>query len=370
MKKLTSTLLKSVNIGVVIVYLLTCLVPFLPTGKYWMIAILGLIFPILFFIVLAFMTGWIVARSRWFMLSLFALILSWKQLSVVFGFSTKSFSIEKPADTLRVLTWNLSSWGETTKARSFDQDTHKDMVSFIMSQRADVLCFQEFYDLIRPTIQYPVIKDFKKMGYNYSYYVRTFHGDTTYNMGVAILSKYPMVDTVKYFYGEADYAEHLIYADIQFHNQVIRVFTTHLQSVRFENAQYASIRKIKSRDAGLSGSKTIIGKLKLAYHYRGAEADLVRQKIDASPYPVIVCGDFNDVPNSYTYFKIKGDLQDAFLAKGSRLGRTFRYLSPTLRIDYILADKTFGVKQFNRTILPYSDHYPIVADFDVSPFRP
>ncbi|MEO6230182.1 MAG: endonuclease/exonuclease/phosphatase family protein [Ferruginibacter sp.] len=370
MKKLTSTLLKSINTGVVILYLLTCLIPYLPTGKYWMVAILGLIFPILFFIVLAFMTGWIVARSRWFMLSLFALIISWKQLSVVFGFTTKSFSIAKSSDTLRVLTWNVSSWGETSKARIPDPEIHQHMINFVKSQRPDVLCFQEFFDLVRPGREYSIIKTFKEMGYNYSYYVKTFHGDTTYNMGVAILSKFPMVDTVKYYYGEADYAEHLIYADIQFHNQAIRVFTTHLQSVRFENAQYASIRKIKSKDAGLSGSKTIIGKLKLAYHYRGAEADLVRQKIDASPYPVVVCGDFNDVPNSYTYFKIKGDLQDAFLAKGSKLGRTFRYLSPTLRIDYILADKKFEVKQFNRTILPYSDHYPIVADFDVSPPGP
>ncbi len=370
MKKLTSTLLKSMNTGVVVLYLLACLIPYLPAGKYWMIAILGLIFPILFFIVLAFMTGWIIARSKWFVLSLFALILSWQQVSVVFGFSSKSFNIVKSADTLRVLTWNLSSWGETSKARLRDPDTHSNMISFVKSQRADVLCFQEFFDLVRPGRDYPMIAAFKEMGYKYSYYVRTFHGDTTYNMGVAILSKYPIVDTVKYYYGKEDYAEHLIYADIQFNNQTIRVFTTHLQSVRFENAQYASIRKVKSPDAGLSGSKSVISKLKLAYKYRGAEADFVRQKIEASPYPAIICGDFNDVPNSYTYFTVKGNLQDAFLAKGSKLGRTFRYLSPTLRIDYILADKKFEVKQFNRVVLPYSDHYPIIADFDISPFRP
>lgn len=370
MKKLTGTFLKWINTGVAVLYLLACLIPFLPTDKFWMIAIIGLIFPILFFILLAFMIGWVIARSRWFMLSLIALIISWKQLYVVFGFNTKSFIVEKSVDTLRVLTWNVSSWGETSKLRLRDHNTHQNMISFVKSQRPDVLCFQEFFDLVRPGREHPILKTFKEMGYNYSYYVKTTHGDTTYNMGVAILSKYPMVDTTKIYYGEADFAEHLIYADIQFNSQKIRVFTTHLQSVRFENAQYASIRKIKSKDAGLSGSKTIVEKLKLAYHYRGAEADLVRQKIDDSPYPVIVCGDFNDVPNSYTYFKIKGDLQDAFLEKGSKFGRTFRYLSPTLRIDYILADKKFEVKQFNRTILPYSDHYPIVADFDISPLGP
>jgi endonuclease/exonuclease/phosphatase family metal-dependent hydrolase len=73
-------------------------------------------------------------------------------------------------------------------------------------------------------------------------------------------------------------------------------------------------------------------------------------------------GDLNDVPNSYTYFTIKGDMQDAFLRKGFGIGRTFSALSPTLRIDYIFADREFKVKQFNRLVRNYSDHYMIVAD--------
>jgi endonuclease/exonuclease/phosphatase family metal-dependent hydrolase len=76
------------------------------------------------------------------------------------------------------------------------------------------------------------------------------------------------------------------------------------------------------------------------------------------------------VPNSYTYFKSKGDLQDAFLKKGHSIGRTFRYLSPTLRIDYILADKQLEVAQFNRVIAPYSDHYPVIADFKIPGVQP
>ncbi|HJY22159.1 MAG TPA: hypothetical protein VJ279_04700, partial [Hanamia sp.] len=70
----------------------------------------------------------------------------------------------------------------------------------------------------------------------------------------------------------------------------------------------------------------------------------------------------NDVPNSSTYFKIKDNYQDAFLKKGSFLGRTFRFISPTLRIDYILADKRFKVNQFQTIHVPYSDHYPVETD--------
>ena len=70
---------------------------------------------------------------------------------------------------------------------------------------------------------------------------------------------------------------------------------------------------------------------------RGIQATIVRNATDKSPYPSVVCGDFNDVPNSYTYFNIRGKRQDAFLASSFGVGRTSDALAPTLRIDYILA---------------------------------
>ena len=75
-----------------------------------------------------------------------------------------------------------------------------------------------------------------------------------------------------------------------------------------------------------------------------------------------MCGDFNDVPNSYTYFTIRKDWQDAFLQKGFGIGRTYVHISPTLRIDYILASPAFNVLQCRKFSTPWSDHNPVVAD--------
>ncbi len=368
MTKLVSTVFKIANISVVGLYLLACLIPYLPAGQYWMIAMLGLVFPILLFIIVAFLIGWLIARSKWFLLSFIALALSWKQISVITGLHRDNdFSLVKNDSTLRVFSWNLSSWGETNKSRRFTPNFQNKMREFVKAQQADVLCLQEFYDLTKENSDFSILKVFRDAGYKYSYFERTIVGSMKHKTGVAIISKYPIVGKAKYVFGEDAFAEHLIYADIKYHDTILRIFTTHLQSVRFENQQYFSIRNIKQPDeASLRESKTIISKLKHGYEFRGSQADLVNQKIQESPYPVIVCGDFNDVPNSYTYFKIRGELQDAFLEKGSKLGRTFRYLSPTLRIDYIMADKKLAVEQFNRYIVPYSDHYPIVADFRVN----
>jgi endonuclease/exonuclease/phosphatase family metal-dependent hydrolase len=182
-----------------------------------------------------------------------------------------------------------------------------------------------------------------------------------------IVSKYPFIDTAHFNYGEGDFAEPLIYADVKVNNNIVRFFTTHLQSVRFENYDYEALHNLKEpAGASVTQSRALAWKLKQAYKKRAMQADMLHQKIMESPYPAIVCGDFNDVPNSYTYFKVKGNLQDAFLKKGSGFGRTFRFISPTLRIDYILADKKFTVKQFNELRVNYSDHYPVVADLELN----
>lgn len=363
MTKFGGRMLKITNVFFVVIYLSACLIPILPAGQFWWIAVLGLAFPFLFIIVTIFFTWWLIARSGWCLLSLIALALSWQQIRVMAGLNMrKEFTLSKPTETLRVLTWNISGWGETNKSHTDIMENRSLMLDFFKKQQADVLCFQEYWDKEK---KYSNIQAFRDMGYNYSYFVRTSIGDRIIKTGVTILSKYPMTDTAKFKYGEGDFAEHLIYADIEFNHKKVRIFTTHLQSNRLENSEYSAIRKMRRTDEnGLKSSKSIVRKLKYAYGYRGTEADLVKQKIKESPYPVIVCGDFNDVPNSYTYFTIKGDLQDTFLEKGTGLGRTFQYLSPTLRIDFILVDKNFEVAQFNRIKVPYSDHYPIVTDLN------
>ena len=116
----------------------------------------------------------------------------------------------------------------------------------------------------------------------------------------------------------------------------------------------------------VSDSRTILSKLKTGITYRRIQADIVKKVLEDSPYPYVFCADLNDVPNSYTYFTVKGDLQDAFLKKGFGIGRTFSALSPTLRIDYIFADDHFRINQFNRVIKNYSDHYlMLVSDVEL-----
>ena len=353
------------NIAVILLYLSVCLVPFINTGKYWFIAFPGLGFPLLFFALLSFIIFWAVARSRWFWISLVVLLLGTQQIIAVFGFHfPTNFSASKEPNTLRVLHWNVESWDDFYEKAQDNQRSYKPEIMQLLKQRnADVLCFEEYSDIKNLKDSNSIASTIMRMGYPYYLFAETIE-DAKYNpKGVIIFSKYPIIHSDTFTYGPHTQAEHLIAADIKCDNKIFRIFTTHLQSVRFEYSDYESLSRLKhARDPGYHDSRTIVSKLKTGYEHRYLQAQLVKEKIDESPYPVIITGDFNDVPNSNTYFTIKGNMQDAFLKKGFFIGRTFRYISPTLRIDYIFANNFFTVNQFTVIHVSYSDHYPLEAD--------
>ena len=352
------------NLCVIGCYLIVCVLPYINTGRYWFLALPGLIFPLIVFALLFFIVIWAFAKSKWFWVSLVVLLLGSQQIFAVFGFhASNDFEMEKAPNTLRILQWNVAAWDEYNNRAKGEISYRPLMLDLVQIQNADVLCFQEFFEP-RDSIYYAKnIPEIIKLGYPYHYFVSSIEFDKEYETGVAIFSKYPIIDSAKFEYSKNSSAEHLIYADIKVDNKIFRILTTHLQSVRFEAEEYQSLSALKRSDKdGLRDSRTIISKLKRGYTYRYSQAELVRQQVEASPYPVIVCGDFNDVPNSNTYFKVKGKLQDAFLKKGFFIGRTFRFISPTLRIDYILSDKKFSVLQSQVIHVPYSDHYPVEAD--------
>jgi endonuclease/exonuclease/phosphatase family metal-dependent hydrolase len=369
LKKIARVTFISFNVITIFFYLLACLVPFLDPGVHWFIALLGLVFPLLFFIVLGFLAYWIFRRSKWAFISFAALLLSWQQVNVIFKvFSKNKFDTAKAPQSLRVLTWNLSSWGESN--RQNEKNNMDDMVQLIKNTNADVLCFQEYLYYKRKKFRDSIIPALKESGYHYAYFGQIRYTGYLYSLTVltatVIMSKYPFIDSAKTFLHDDGHEEPLLSADIKVNDQTIRIFTTHLQSVSFKENDYAALHNLKEpAEASVAEARTIGGKLKIAYKKRAAEVELLQTKIKESPYPVIVCGDFNDVPNSYTYFNVKGNLQDAFLEKGWGLGRTFRFISPTLRIDYILADKSFRVKQYTELRYPYSDHYAVVADIGI-----
>lgn len=345
------------------------LVPSVSQQSGWFLNLFALGMPFLLLIQIGFFIFWFIAKRRLALLPVIICLLSWGLIRNFFVFSIQFAKNEKAAGNIRVATWNVHLFN------FFEQ---KGMLDSVMLQKAvgfdaDILAVQEFAFSLDSTSPASLPKTKEKLGYKYAavandraFGVHTIINNRTtyYPFCVAIFSRHPILQWQK-VQSLKEYNHTFLWADILIRGDTVRVFSIHLQSMHFAQNDYEFIQNFDENgleDAGRKGKK-IIRKMKAAYLLRAEQAKDVHAEIAKSPHPVIVCGDMNDVPNSYTYQTISKNLNDAFVEKGRAIGQTFKFLSRTLRIDYILYSKELQLQQMRRVRSDKSDHNPVMADF-------
>ena len=376
-RKITSGFILGANFLVIILFLFSCLTPHLHPGKWWFTGFMGLAFPYLLALLLGFLIFWLVVHPRKSLFSLGALILGAGSIGTLIAFgSTKSLPRVPEQGSIRIMSWNVRYFVPFRKER-FQGDESANVQAIldeIRTHRPDVICFQEFYNNGEKG-QDMIARMSRDLGYPYYYFSRDQVHWRTIVTGTAIFSRYPLIQSRRIPYPEAieEGAESTILADMVVAGDTLRIANFHLQSFRFMPRDYQSLGVIKNQqDKGLEASKKIIRKMQNTFYLHGEQSDFVRRQLDQSPYPLVVCGDLNDVPNSYAYLNIRGDMQDAFLEIGSGIGKTFTSASsrllgklPTLRIDYIFASPDLKTSGFQMVRKPLSDHFGLLADLEL-----
>lgn len=237
---------------------------------------------------------------------------------------------------------------------------YQNILNFIVVQSPDIACFQEYY--YQNDGKY-ITTDFLLNGLNtttiHSYFP-VVNRNTDF-FGIATITRFPIVNKGEItFQGTSNMC---IYTDILIQDDTVRVYNMHLESVRLGNEDYAFISSIEHKPDSieLSKSKSVIRRLISASKKRNIQADIIAQHIRLCRYPVIVCGDFNDTPASYTYSVIAKNLNDSYSLIDQYLGSTYNGNIPFLRIDYILYSNAFTSCNYQIHRLDVSDHYPITC---------
>lgn len=364
-RRFTKKFFITCNIIAGILFLVGCYGYLFNPEKFWFVGLLTLVSFYFFLVLLGFIFFWLVAKPAYSLISIVIMLLAWAPLKhlVKIRISHK-FELQKASNTLRIMSWNVEHFKIAQHKKHPEQKLQ--MLGLINNYNPDIACFQEMVASDKNPQAINNMEGFMKdlnMPYYYYSYNSKIDYDGDHRFGIIILSKFPLVNKMTVSHSPNDYNSIFQYADVIKGTDTFRLFNAHLQSLKFSdnNRRYLDNPEIDD-EVNFKESKSIISKLKTGFVKRKIQSDRIKAEMNQSPYPIIVCGDFNDVPNSYAYKTIGKGLRNAFAEKGAGIGRTYSHMSPTLRIDNIFADNRFIVEQYVRVNRKISDHYPVIAD--------
>ena len=320
---------------------------------FWPLAFFAMAYPIVLVCILAFSVYWLLKRG-WFLFLNVALLLI--KPDHVLGTVGVFGNSEIDTSGISVMSYNVRlfdkfNWSSNTNSKD-------KIIKFITEQNPDIVCIQEFYDVDGKVLSHIAANRAINIHLRNYYAQRNNKND----FGIATISRYPMIHKGKIVL-ENSRSALAIFTDLKIGDDTIRVYNFHLQSIHLGNEGYEVLDDLihdQEMDE-LSDSKLLAGRLKSGFVKRSIQAEEIARHIAESPYRVMVCGDFNDVPTSYTYQTIAKRLEDSFTESGKGFGATYVRV-PFFRIDNILHSTEFTSSNhqvFDKKAL--SDHYAVSA---------
>ncbi len=252
--------------------------------------------------------------------------------------------------------FNLYNWIEDIEA-----DT--EILKLISRESPDVLCLQEFYSNAHN--QYDYLKQVMKAGGYKKYYCPGYKNGKHY--GSAIFSRFPIKKHGTFTCENSNNT--FLFADIEVYGTTIRFYSLHLASLYLNDDDYKFIDQIadNEKNKAIKAVSGILSKLRYAYEKRLAESAVILKHAQNCKLPVVLCGDFNDVPVSYVYRTFGRHFKDAFREAGFGVGHTYERRFMRFRIDYIFVSRQLKVLNYSALDDKFSDHYPIesIIGFDI-----
>lgn len=349
---LSSRVLMLIVAGLLVLSYLTIVVN---PAQAWVVTVLGLLFVPLSFVNFLLILWALKRRSKAIVIPLLAFLPSLFFLGryVQFGGNQEHESQVAP---LKVISYNVGAFSQACGKVHVDnrRQCADSIFSFLLSQDADIICLQEFHvDDINKVKSY-LRKNFKD--YKAEYFINHQYGQGSGNV---TLSRFPVKGKGVINFEES--ANLALYTDHEVDGKLFRVYNCHFQS--YGISFNGMVRAMSERDDEAFAATG--RKVKKSILMRPKQVNQVFDHIESSPMEAFICGDFNDNPMSYTYHRLTRGRKDSFIEAGKGFGATFSFLWPMLRIDYVLFPDRCEGSGYSVQRLPYSDHYPIIAEIAI-----
>ncbi len=354
-RTLVQLIMRGVTVLFVLLLALGYLSLYVPPYRLGILAMLGMIMPIVVIVNIVLTIYWIAIWRLFFVIPLAMLILGVGQVASL---------IQMPNNKSRPLN------GNEIKAMSFNahafidlnyDDKSRQTIDKLRSLDIDVVAIQEL--ALRDDSLMGAIKKGLNSIYPYSFVnsIKSPFGNNRYHS--AIYSKYKIIKKRVIPFGK-DVIANAFYVDILFKGDTVRVFNSHLRSNQIWRSDITFLmgeKKSSDNDKRMFKFFSIFSKLMDNNGYRARQANIIAKEIAASPHPVISMGDFNSIPTTYVYRKMLGELSDSFVTNGQWYGYTYRSFYDLLRIDYLMYSNHFTGISYDSPDILWSDHKPVIS---------
>jgi len=353
LKRILYWILLGLNTILAATLLISYLAVHISPGDFILPAYFGLAYPYL-------LIANIILVIIWAMLLRFEAFISLAVILIGFNHFSNYIKLTKPSGekegAFKMLSYNvrLFNFFETKKGTG----SEKKYLEFIKAQDCDIICIQEYFVQGDPSANDKLVKSM--LGGKYFSHLKLIDRGKNRYYGIATYSRFPIIKKGEIVHPGS--SSLTIFTDIVIQQDTFRIYNNHLQSFRLKKMEKSFLEEMTSEEKEtIEEVKSLSASLKKGFVRRSLQAQVVKEHINSSKYPVIVAGDFNDTPVSYTYRKIRKGLNDSFVNSGYGAGFTYKGNYPPNRIDYILYSNALINNHFDILRVKYSDHYPIVA---------
>ena len=305
-------------------------------------ALLVYVLPLLMAGNLVLLIYWLILRRwHWAVMPLFTLLCCIPYSQTIYKFGSTDETADSKQAGLKIATYNVARFnGETTGFIA------QDILAEMKKQKVDILCMQEYNDWSADKHNSESYKE---------YFPYMQYGLNDRNV---IYSRFPIKKSASVEFPASNNSAQWV--DVDVNGQLFRVYNVHLETAGAHHVMHHA-NNLEADGYNVQSNRlleAVYGTYTIGMIKRAGQANILAQEIRSCEHPVILAGDCVDVPYSYVYNTLKGELTDGFKECGSGWMHTLRGKTP-LRIDYIFHDKNYeGINCYMKE-LSYSDHNPV-----------